>query len=218
MNLGMVSSALVYDTSIFGVTSPIRGSRYRLQLDQTSGDLRYGSALADYRTYLMPVRPFTIALRGMYYGRFGPDAENPLLTPVYLGYAELVRGYDYNSFRVEECGGAVDGTCPVFDKLFGSRMALANVELRFPLWGAFGGDNFYGPLPVEAGVFADAGAAWDRSGQLKLTGTDGKMIRSVGALIRANLFGFAVAEIDYVRPLDRPGRGWVWAFTLRPGF
>ena len=41
------------DTSIFGVTSPIRGSRYRLQLDQTLGDLNYGSALADYRTYVM---------------------------------------------------------------------------------------------------------------------------------------------------------------------
>ena len=68
------------------MTSPIRGSRYRLQLDQTTGDLRYGSALADYRTYAMPFRPFTIALRGMSYGRYGRDAENPLLTPVFLGY------------------------------------------------------------------------------------------------------------------------------------
>jgi hypothetical protein len=218
LNLGTVSSALVYDTSIFGVASPIRGSRYRFQLDQTTGDLRYGAGLLDYRTYLMPVRPFTVALRGMYYGRFGRDAENPLLTPVFLGYADLVRGYDYNSFRAEECGLAVNGACPVVDKLFGSRMALANVELRFPLWGAFGGDNFYGPLPVELGVFTDAGAAWDRSGTLKLTGADAQLVRSVGALARINLLGFAVAEIDYVRPLDRPGRGWLWAFNLRPGF
>jgi Tol biopolymer transport system component len=218
LNLGLVSSALVYDTSIFGVTSPIRGSRYRLQMDQTAGDMRYGSALADYRTYLMPVRPFTIAVRGMYYGRFGRDAENPLLTPVFLGYPELVRGYDYGSFRADECGTATNGSCPVLDKLFGSRMVLANLELRFPLWGAFGGDNFYGPLPVEVGIFTDAGAAWNRSGGLNLTGSDGKLVRSVGALIRANLLGFAIAEIDYVRPLDRPGRGWIWAFNLRPGF
>ena len=218
LNLGMVSSALVYDTSIFGVASPIRGSRYRLELNQTAGDLRYGSALADYRSYLMPVRPFTLAMRGMYYGRFGTDAENPLLTPVFLGYPELVRGYDYGSFRADECGVALNNSCPVLDKLFGSRMVVANLELRFPLWGAFGGDNFYGPLPVELGVFTDAGAAWDRSGALKLTGADGKLVRSVGALIRANLFGFAIAEIDYVRPLDRPGRGWIWAFNLRQGF
>jgi Tol biopolymer transport system component len=218
LKLAQVSSALVFDTSIFGVTSPIRGSRYRMQLDQTAGDLRYGSALADYRTYLMPVRPFTIALRGMYYGRFGRDAENPLLTPVFLGYPELVRGYEYSSFRGEECGITTDGSCPVFDKLFGSRMVVANAELRFPLWGAFGGDNFYGPLPVEVGVFADAGAAWDRSGTLKLTGSDGKLVRSVGALARINLFGFAIGEIHYARPLDRPGRGWLWSFNLRPGF
>ena len=32
-----------------------------------------------------------------------------------------------------------------------------------------------------------------------------------------NLFGFAVAEIDYVKPLDRD-RGWLWQFALRPGF
>jgi len=217
LNLALASSALIYDTSIFGVTSPIRGSRYRLQLDQTTGDLRYGSALADYRTYKMPFRPFTIALRGMYYGRYGRDAENPLLTPVFLGYAELVRGYDYNSFEANECG-ALTNACPVLDKLFGSRMVMGTAELRFPIWGAFGGDNFYGPLPVEAGVFTDAGAAWDRSGRLKLTGADANLVRSVGALVRVNVFGFAVAEIDYVRPLDRPRRGWLWQFNLMPGF
>jgi hypothetical protein len=218
LNLGLVSSALVYDTSIFGATSPIRGSRYRLQIDQTGGDLNYGSALADYRKYMMPLRPFTFAVRGMYYGRYGRDAENSLLTPVYLGYPELVRGYDSGSFRAEECGITVDGGCPVYEKLFGSRMLMANVELRFPLWGAFGGDNFYGPLPVELGVFADAGAAWDRGRSLRLSGSESKLVRSVGALVRVNLLGFAIAEIDYVRPLDRPGRGWLWSFNLRPGF
>jgi hypothetical protein len=43
-------------------------------------------------------------------------------------------------------------------------------------------------------------------------------VRSVGALMRVNLLGFAVAQIDYSRPLDRPGRGWMWQFSLRPGF
>ena len=124
----------------------------------------------------------------------------------------------YGSFRADECGTSLDGSCPVIDKLFGSRMVLANLELRFPLWGAFGGDNFYGPLPIELGVFTDAGAAWDRSGSLKLTGTAGKLVPSGGALVRANLLGFAIAEIDYVRPIDRPDRGWLWSFNLRPGF
>jgi hypothetical protein len=218
LNLGLVSSALVYDTSIFGVTSPIRGSRYRLQLDQTTGDITYGSALADFRTYMMPVRPFTFALRGMYYGRFGRNAESSLLTPMFIGYPELIRGYDYGSFRADECGVTADGSCPVFDRLLGSRMVVANAELRFPLWAAFGGDNFYGPLPIEVGVFADAGAAWGRGGSLRVRGDNRNLVSSVGALARINLLGFAIAEIDYVRPLDRPGRGWLWAFNLRPGF
>jgi hypothetical protein len=97
-------------------------------------------------------------------------------------------------------------------------MIVANAELRFPLWGAFGGTSFYGPLPIELAVFGDAGAAWDRENSLKLTGPNNSLARSVGAAARINLLGFAVAEIDYVRPLDRPGRGWLWEFNFRPGF
>jgi outer membrane protein assembly factor BamA len=208
----------VYDTSIFGATSPIRGSRYRLEYDQTAGSITYGSALADFRTYLMPVRPYTIALRGLYYGRFGPSAEDPLLSPVFIGYPDLVRGYDYASFRAQECGVSINGSCPVIDQLIGSRMLVANAELRFPLWDAFGGSSFYGPVPVELAVFGDAGAAWDRSRSLRFSGPERSFVRSVGAAARVNVMGFAVAEIDYVRPLDRPGRGWLWQFNLRPGF
>ncbi len=218
LNLGIATTALVYDTSIFGATSPIRGSRYRLEYDQTAGNITYGSALADYRTYFMPVRPYTIALRGMYYGRFGRSAEDPILSPVFIGYPDLVRGYDYNSFEAQECGVAINGRCAVIDQLIGSRMLVMNAELRFPLWGAFGGSNFYGPLPIELAVFGDAGAAWDRSRSLHLTGSERNLVRSVGAAARINLMGFAVAEIDYVRPLDRPQRGWLWQFNFRPGF
>jgi Tol biopolymer transport system component len=218
LDLGIASGAYVHDTSIFGVTSPIRGSRYRLQMDHTAGTLSYSSALADYRTYVMPVRPFTIALRGMYYGRFGRSAEDPLLTPVFIGYQDLVRGYDYYSFNAAECGVTSNGSCPVFDKLLGSRMIVGNAELRFPPWGAFGGGNFYGPLPLELALFADAGAAWTKTTPLRLTGANSDLVRSVGVAARVNILGFAVAEIDYVRPLDRPLKGWFWQFNLRPGF
>ena len=42
--------------------------------------------------------------------------------------------------------------------------------------------------------------------------------RSVGAAIRVNILGFAIGEIDYVKPLDRSRRGWLWQFNLIPGF
>ena len=118
-----------------------------------------------------------------------------------------------------ECGAQTDGSCPAFDRLIGSRVAVANAELRFPLWGGFGGDNFYGPLPVELAVFSDAGIAWGRNSSAVIhRRRSQEPVTSVGAAARINLFGFAIAEIDYVRPLDRPGRGWLWQFNLSPGF
>lgn len=217
LNLGQASAALVYDTSITGATSPIRGNRYRLELSQSGGSLNYSGVLADVRTYLMPVRPFTFALRGLYYGRFGGDAGDSRLPTLFLGYPGLVRGYDSGSFSAEECGVQADGSCPVFDQLIGSRVGIMNAEIRFPLWAAFGGDNFYGPLPIEMAVFTDAGIAWGNSGNFRFNG-DREPVVSVGAAMRINLFGFAVGEIDYVRPIDRRGRGWIWQFNLMPGF
>jgi len=219
LNLGEGGTALVYDTSIFGATSPIRGSRYRVELTQSAGSLTYSGVLSDLRTYLMPVRPYTIALRGMYYGRFGADAEDGQLPALFLGYPGLVRGYDQYSFESQECvGGLTAGSCPAFDRLIGSRVAVANAELRFPVWGAFGGSQFYGPLPLEAAFFADGGVAWGQSLRAGTLPGDNKPVASLGAALRVNIMGFAVAEIDFVRPLDRPTRGWMWQFQLRPGF
>ncbi len=218
LNLGEASAALVYDTSISGITSPIRGSRYRLELSQSAGSLNYTGTLLDYRTYRMPFRPYTFAFRGMYFGRYGQDAEDQRLPTLYLGYPGLVRGYDPGSIEAGECGAQVNGSCPAFDRLIGSRVAIANAEFRFPLWGAFGGDRFYGPIPVEVGVFGDAGLAWGRTTRPSFAGGDQKPVSSVGAVMRINLLGFAVAEIDYVHPIDRPGRGWLWQFNLMPGF
>jgi Tol biopolymer transport system component len=218
LNLVETSAALVYDTSISGITSPIRGSRYRLEVSQTGGSVNYSGVLADVRTYVMPVRPYTLALRGLYYARYGSGAHDERLPTLYLGYPGLVRGYEAGSFEPGECGAQINGSCPAFDRLIGSRVAVANAELRFPLWGGFGGKDFYGPIPVELAVFSDAGIAWGRSSASFFTGSDKEPVASAGAAMRVNLFGFAVAEIDYVRPLDRPRRGWLWQFSLRPGF
>jgi Tol biopolymer transport system component len=217
LNLGQASAALVYDTSIFGATSPIRGSRYRVEFSQSAGSLAYSGLLADARTYIMPFRPVTFAVRGLYYGRYGSDAENERLPTMYLGYSGLVRGYDPGSFEAGECGIQADGSCPAFDRLIGSKIALANAELRVPVWSLFGGDNFYGPLPVELALFGDAGVAWGRGSRPGFADGDREPVTSIGAAIRANAFGFAVVEIDYVKPLNRD-RGWIWQFSLRPGF
>jgi Tol biopolymer transport system component len=230
LNLAQASAALVYDTSLSGMTSPIRGSRYRLELSQVTGNqsegggsLAYTGTLADYRTYYMPVRPFTLAFRGLYYGRHGRSAGDSRLPTLFLGYPGLVRGYDPGSFRAEECGIQPDGSCPVFDRLIGSQLGILNAEVRFPLWALVRpGRDFYGPLPIEMAVFGDAGTAWGIGRGNPLANTTGdrerEWVSSAGVAMRVNLFGFAVGEINYVRPFQRPGRGWLWQFNLRPGF
>ena len=141
-----------------------------------------------------------------------------MLPSLYLGYPGLVRGYDQYSFESSECVGGSPGSCPAYDRLIGSRVAIANAELRFPIWGAFGGNQFYGPLPIEGAFFADAGVAWGRSLRAGTLEGDHEPVMSVGAALRVNVLNFMVAEIDFVRPLDRPTRGWMWQFQFRPGF
>jgi WD40 repeat protein/basic secretory peptidase family protein len=216
LNLGVASAALVYDNSFFGATSPILGSRYRLEADPWIGSLKMVSVTADYRKYIMPVRRLTFAARVAHAGRYGPDAESSLLFPLFLGYQQLVRGYDYNSFSPAECP-STGNTCPAFDRLFGSRLLLGNVEARFPLLGVLGlGSGYYGALPIEAGIFADAGVAWNSEQATSLAHR--QAVTSTGVALRMNLFGFAVVEADYVKPFQRPDKGWYWELSLTPGF
>jgi hypothetical protein len=222
LNLGVASAALVYDNSFFGATSPILGQRYRFEVSPTVGSLSFVGVLGDYRRYFMPVRPVTFAARLLHYGRYGKDGEDARLQPLFLGYPGLVRGYGYGSFDASECKPTKDdpNSCPVFDQLLGSRIVVANAELRFPLFGALGiGSGYYGAFPLEFAVFGDGGLAWDTQHDPSVLGSGTRdPVFSAGAGLRINLLGFAVAEVDLVRPFDRPGRGWVWQFELQPGF
>jgi Tol biopolymer transport system component len=231
LNLAQASAALIYDNSLFGATAPMIGQRYRLEVTPTGGSLNYVGVLADFRKYFMPVRPFTLAFRGMHFGRYGGGADDPVLGDTFLGYPSLVRGYDFNSFTIDECPN-ID--CPALDDLFGSRMLVGNVELRFPLFGALGiGQGMFGVLPIDFVTFVDGGIAWgassaDRttflgSGALPESTTfssfgDRDPIFSVGAGLRFNVLGFLIAEIDYVHPYQRPVKGSFWQFHFTPGF
>jgi outer membrane protein assembly factor BamA len=216
--LGEATAALVYDSSIFGATSPILGQRYRAEYTQVGGTLDFSGALLDYRRYFMPARPFTLAFRGMHYGRYGSGSDDFRLSPMFLGYPGMVRGYDISSFEPTECVASATSSCPVFDDLIGSRVAVLNAELRFPLVGVFSRRSFYGPLPIEIALFGDAGVAWDRASDPAFLGGDRQWARSVGTAIRFNLLGFLIGEFDVVKPLDRPGRGWTWQFNFTPGY
>jgi hypothetical protein len=240
------NAALVGDNSFGGFTSPIAGQRYRFEAAPTVGTVIFNTALADYRRYFFK-RPFTLAFRGLHYGRYGRDAENyDRLSPLYLGEETLMRGYGYGSFRAEECIDTFDPTgsrCPVFERLLGSRVAVLNTEIRIPVFGTsgFGLINFpY--LPLEVSPFFDAGLAW-AAGQdpdLRFTSsanatptsctndfTDQGFLRpcadripvfSAGVSFRVNILGYMILETYVAHPFQRPTKDWVVGVQLAPGW
>jgi hypothetical protein len=219
LHMGTATAAAVFDAAVFGPTSPVAGQRARVELSPSVGTLSFAGALADYRRYFMPARFYTIAARVMHYGRYGGDAEDTRLLPLFMGYPQLVRGYDSGSFRASECAPGPAGSCEAYDRLLGSRMLIGNVEFRFPLLRPFGvKSRMYGPLPVEVALFADGGVAWTKSDTPTFVGGDRQPVSSAGLTLRANVLGFAVAQMDLAYPFQRPGRGWVWSFSLAPGF
>lgn len=227
LNLFETSIAFVGDNTNFAFTGPVSGKRFRFEFSPTIGSLNYNTAIADYRQYSF-LNPYTIAFRAMHYGRYGENADGitddntRVLNPIFLGYESLVRGYDFNSV-IDECRQKNVQTCPEYDRLFGTRMAIANLEFRIPLIGVpeFGLLDF-AFLPTEIAPFFDAGLAWtaDESPELVFDRNTPKRVPvfSAGISARVNVLGFAVLETYYAYPFQRPDKGWHFGFNLAPGW
>lgn len=214
--------ALVHDASYFGATSPIYGRRYRLEVGQTLGTLRVHTLMVDARQYSMPVRPVTIGVRALHYGRYGRDAESTLLVPLFIGYPEMVHGYGFGSFSPQECSpaplAAGSQLCGPLDNLVGSRVAVANIEMRAPVPGLFRGQLEYGRVPIELVGFFDAGVAWSASNRPAFAGGARTFSRSAGAALRINVFGLFALELAASHPFDRPDKSLRWQIGIRQGF
>ena len=208
LSMPSVSTALVTDRSIFGATSPVAGARSRFEVSPTFGDLRMTSALLDYRHYFMPARFYTIAVRGLHYGRYGAGGEDRRLDPA-LHRVSGVRARLWRSIRSRLANVDRRRCARPIDRLVGSRMLVGNVEFRFPLLRPFRGvdSSVYGPLPVEVAFFLDSGVTWNKGQKPSFLNGTREPVTSGGITLRTNLLGFAVAQIDYARPFDRPGTG-----------
>ena len=224
VHYGQATAAFVGDNSFNGFTGPISGYRYRFQGSPTVGDFKFVTALADIRKYFF-AKPMTLALRGIHIGRYGGDSESNQLYPLFVGDPSIVRGYDANSFDVAtECTQSAGSTgCAEFDRLIGSRIAAFNAELRIPLFGPSQFGLIRTPLfPVDIAPFLDAGVAWTRAQSPKLEFATNSTARvpvvSTGVSARANLFGYAVVEVYYAHPFQRPNKSWVLGFQLAPGW
>jgi Tol biopolymer transport system component len=221
------SLALVGDASYSAFTGPIQGSRYRFEVQPTVGTLTFTTALADYRKYFF-LRPITFAVRGTHYGRYGKSADDTTaLWPLFLGEEQLMRGYSVGSFEQSECGAIIGPSisgCPAFDRLLGSKLAVASFEIRIPVFGVPEYGLFNVPfLPLTVSPFVDAGIAWKGGQSLSLSSSTTDLntrspVVSTGVSARFNVLGYAILEAYYAHPFQRPGRGWIWGVQLVPAW
>ncbi len=222
-NLQRVNIAYVGDNSYFGMASPMAGHRYRLSGERMFGEVNMYNVTADYRRYIR-AHPFTFAMRGIHYGRYGDDADTGrLFYPLYLGYPGFVRGYDYSTLRQIE--STFDGGFG-FEQLLGSKVLLGGLEVRVPFTGpeqlALISSGFFF---TELALFLDAGVAWTGDTRITLDRSKGLQpgyrypVFSTGASLRFNLFGALILEPYLAFPFHTRGiQEGVWGLNFLPGW
>lgn len=206
--VGQVNAAFVEDNSFFGMTSPLKGRRYRVELGKYLDHVNFYSALADYRRYHF-MQPVNFSYRLYHYGRYGRGINNTVLSPLFLGYPTLMRGYDYMSIN----------------QLSGNRILVTSGEIRLPFTGpkrlALIKSGYF---LTDLALFTDAGIAWDMGNKLAWqASSESTTIRtpvfSSGLSLRINLFGALIVEVYYAIPYQVTGLDpGVFGFNIVPGW
>jgi len=219
-----IDLAYVQDNSYFGMTSPMRGSRGRYQVEKYFGAVNFFTALADYRKYYF-VNPFTFAFRLYHYGRYGSNSNTDAVSPIYLGYPWLVRGYEDISFYNNLSSGDVGINSLNYSHLSGSRILVGNAEFRLPVSGveqlALIRSNYF---LIDFNLFFDAGMAWDKGDFPKITWGEASFdqrvpVFSAGASLRINLLGYVVLEPYFAVPFQNGGwENGVFGLSFVPGW
>jgi len=236
--LANVSAAYVRDFSQNGLTGPIRGGRWRLEVTPTVGSQNFIKARADVRRYVY-ADPFTFAFQGLHVGNYGAQYDNEFgVGNEYIGYPYsqgFVRGYNVREISegIRENGGCTvvedDPTasrCAEIDRLFGTRALTARAEVRVPLLGPERLSLIPFPyVPTTLAVFTDAGVTWTNdegpnftefvTGESAATNIP---VVSTGIAARFNVLGNILLEMYYARPFQRQDTTWEWGLRIAPGF
>lgn len=211
-----VGLAYVGDDSSFGLTAPMNGYRYRLEVQQSFGKLNYTTLSTDLRGYYY-AKPVAFAARLMPFLRVGNDSGNSILPPLYLGYETLVRGYTYKAFN--NANTLQDNTLTQND-LLGSKMIIGSAEVRLPFTGPERLAAIKsGILFTDLNLFFDAGMAWGKNEYYNVDRSfkDSKIISSTGLSLRVNVFGQLIVEPYYAIPLQL-NSGGVFGINFTPGW
>ena len=222
-----LNAAFVGDNTFSGVTSPLDGFRYRFGIENYMGDFKLGALTADARKYVR-MKPITLAARIYTYSRFGRD-ENRLFQ-MYAGMGQLIRGYEANSFF--RTGTATGSGGFDINQLVGSRIAVANFEVRLPFTGPGKLAQFESKfLFSDLNMFFDMGMAYDSDSKIAFksspgvvgTGSGAYLERipamSAGISLRVNVFGYFVLEPYYAFPFQRKDvNAGIFGLVFAPGW
>lgn len=167
--------SFIHDNVLWGYTSPVDGTRYRFDVFGNPGlaksQLSFYSFLGDYRTYFRFFNDYSFGFRlsGGYSGGNNPQR-------FFIGGIEnwINRSFATTDIPIESASDFAFLTAALplrgFDyaEQIGTKYALMNMELRFPLIRYL----LTGALPILFSnilgvVFVDVGTAWDKSKQLQ---------------------------------------------------
>jgi hypothetical protein len=229
-NIYGFDAAFVGDNSNFGLVAPLEGYRYRIGLNKMFGDFDLTVATVDLRKYVR-LNKITLAGRILNSMSFGND-NNQFFAQQFVGNPIFIRGYEYNSFYREGDISSAPGDFSI-EQLVGSKMAIANFEVRLP---------FTGPKKLSAveskllfsdlNAFFDIGLAYNSASEVRfaqkpqqigMVGNNPVYSRvpamSAGLSLRVNVFGYFVLEPYYAIPFQRKNiSGGVFGMTFAPGW
>ncbi|MBN1634168.1 MAG: PD40 domain-containing protein [Ignavibacteria bacterium] len=171
----------VYDNTLWYYTGPLDGMRYNVSLGYTTDIFNstenFVTLMLDFRNYFRISGPVSLAFRGQFMINEGKNARR-----FYTGGSWSLRGWPFISIR-------------------GTKFALANAELRFPLIDRLRlgfpeniNIDFYG---IRGALFFDAGNCWDIYEQSK------EVKGSIGAGIRINILGIVVLRYDFGKRIEQ---------------
>ncbi|NUN08753.1 MAG: hypothetical protein HUU54_06215 [Ignavibacteriaceae bacterium] len=165
------SIAYVFDNSLWYLTGPLDGTRYRFQIGYTTdvkySNVNYYTLITDLRYYQRITLRSNIAFRLSLYFNEGKEARR-----YFMGGSWDLRGWPRWSIRGEKMWiSSVEARIPVID----------NIKIKFPFLDL----SLYG---IRAGVFCDVGGAWDDEYK--------ESLGSIGAGLRFNLFNILVLRYD----------------------
>jgi len=204
--LQQLSVAYVTDNSLMGTTGPVRGTRSRFELGKYFGVVDFYTSLADYRKYYY-VRPFTLAFRSYNAGRWGSGSENEKISPLFIGYPWLIRGYQRLDRYWSDTQLAGEGIS--LNNFFGSKIFIANAEFRIPFTGPKKASLIKSELfMTDICLFADGGLALSKGTSIAKDwfkpGLNERVpVFSYGISFRINLFGYLILEPYYAVPVRK---------------